>query len=293
MSAHFQSGFVTLMGLPNAGKSTLLNSLVGANISVSTPKAHTTREKTLGIMNTIGFQIVFCDTPGLLNPKHALQKHMETQLRQSLEGPDAVLFLVGLDEKPSDLHRRYFDLVDKELLLLALNKSDCCEPEEIGAHQLKWQNFFGGMEVHPISAHTGDGIADFFPKLLDRMPIHPPYYPADQITDKSERFIAAEILRKHILLGYKAEIPYSTCVSVCFFKEMDEILHIHADIHTEKDSQKAILIGKKGHALRGVGTRARYEMQRFFGKKVFLRTQVYVVKAWKSDHKQVKRLSIQ
>lgn len=290
MESSFRSGFVTLLGMPNVGKSTLMNALVGVPVSVATPKAHTTREKILGIMSSTSFQLVFCDTPGLLRPSHALQQHMQRQLRQALEGLDVALFLLSAQEKPTPLHRHYFDLVDKEQLLLLLNKADCCSAVKLKAELARWEAFFDGHRLLPISALKGEGLDILLSELLDRVPVHPPYYPLEQLSDKTERFMAAELLRKHILLGYKAEVPYSTYVSVFFFRKIRQTLHIHAQIYVERPSQKAILIGKAGRALRGVGQRARGEMQRFFGQKVYLRTRVHVIKDWKRKNKEVQRM---
>ena len=276
-----------MIGMPNVGKSTLLNAWVGARLSITTPKAHTTREKILGVMSTTMFQLVFCDTPGLLSPRYALQKYMASQLKQALEGSEVILFLVGTDEKPTELHQRYFSMTRQEPLLVALNKIDLCSSEELEAHTQRWAEFFDGHKVYPISAKRSEGLDTLLFEILNYIPPHPPYYAMEQLTDKSERFVAAEILRKYILLGYKAEVPYSTYVSVTFFKKIEHVLHIHAHICVERDSQKAILIGTKGRPLKHVSTRARKEMESFFKEKVFLRAQVEVIKNWKRNSSQV------
>ena len=290
MEKDFRAGFATIIGVPNVGKSTLLNALMDVDLSISTPKAHTTRENVLGIHSSPSSQIVFCDTPGMLNEAYALQRHMSAQLQKALRGSDVVIFLLSAHEQVSDLHHRYLSIAQKSSLLPVLNKIDTCSAEDVKSQLNKWRDFFGGEEVLPISALKRTGTAYLLQKLGKEMPLHPAYYPCDQLTDKSERFIAAEILRKHILLGYKSEVPYSTYVSVSWFQKVRNVLHIHAIIYTERPSQKAILIGEGGRSLRGTGCRARQEMQRFFGEHIYLRTQVEVAKKWKHRAEEVQRM---
>ena len=293
--APYRAGMVTCIGMPNVGKSSLINQLVGVPISIATPKIHTTRERIQAVLNTTSFQLVFCDTPGMLSPAHALQERMENTLKASLDGMDAIVLMGAANEQPHALIAQYLKLIETKAvdakLICVLNKMDLCRDEEARLHALRrWEEAFGERKPLPISTRNEEGLGELLRLLMACLPEHPPYYPMKQICDKSERFLAAEIIRKHILMHYKAEVPYSAHVSVETFMEQNHCLHIHASISVERESQKGILIGAGGRALRNVGRQARKELEAFFGSKVYLRTQVKVTKNWMHDSEKLARL---
>lgn len=282
MKKEHKAGFVSLVGKPNVGKSTLMNRLVGETLSIISPKAQTTRHRIMGMLNTEDYQIVYSDTPGILEPKYALHEAMMNYVKVSLEDADVILLVIEYGEKfdPS-VHER-FKTIGAPILLL-VNKVDKA-PKAVRKEIISyWQGVLPVKQVIPVSALTGENVDAILPALLELLPAHPAYFPKDDLTNRSERFFAAEIIREKIFTNYSQEIPYSTEVGIEDFKDEEKILRIRATLFVERDSQKGILIGKAGSALKKVGTEARGDMERFFGKKVFLETHVKVATDWRKQ----------
>ena len=277
-----KSGFVNIIGKPNVGKSTLMNKLVGENVSIITSKAQTTRHRILGMLNGDDFQIVYSDTPGILKPQYELHKSMMQFVRLSVEDADVLLLMVEVGEK---VDRELLDPILRKTegkIILLINKIDLAKSEqELKEKILMWKEYHEFDAIIPISALGGKNIDKVFDHILDQLPVHPPYYPKDQLTDKPERFFASEIIREKIFQTYKQEVPYSTEVVVSEFKEDEKIIRMRAEIYVERNSQKGILIGKKGAGLKKIGTEARMDMEAFFGKQVFLEQYVKVEKDWR------------
>ena len=279
-----KAGFVNIIGKPNVGKSTLMNALIGENLSIITSKAQTTRHRIMGIVNGDDFQIVYSDTPGILQPGYKLQEYMLKFARTAISDADIVLFVTDTEENAEavgDLLEKLQKL--KVPLLLLINKIDLSNGEQVEKLMNEWQNALPGAKVIPISALEKFNLEKLFGLILENLPESPPYYPKDELTDKSERFFVSEMIREKILLNYKQEIPYSVEVVVESFKESEKIIHISCVIYVERDSQKGILIGHQGRGLKKVGTESRIDMEKFFGKKVFLETRVKVKKDWRND----------
>ncbi len=285
-----KAGFVNIVGKPNAGKSTLLNVLVGEKLAIVTPKAQTTRHRIKGILTTDSYQVVFSDTPGFIEAKYALHKVMMKFVEECLEDADILLWVIDVNDEEKDEKLIQLLKTHQEKLLLVLNKVDLVNQTTLEKKVSEWKTYFPDTPIVPISAHTNFQIDVLWKYILDKLPEHPPYFDEDALTDKPERFFAAEILREKIFLHYQKEIPYSTDVQIVAFKESEEILHIQAEIIVERDSQKGILIGKGGKDLKKVGTEARKEMEQFFGKKVHLEQFVKVEKNWRKQEKCLKRL---
>jgi GTP-binding protein Era len=285
----FKSGFVSIVGKPNVGKSTLLNRLVGERLSIITPKAQTTRHRIMGILQGKDYQVVFSDTPGIIEPKYALHEAMMAYVRAAMEDADVVLLLVGPDET-FDGNPAPELKVHKGTLLVVLNKADLLQPAQIEEKIKYWQQHFPeASQVLAISAATGKNCDVLLETILNYLPEHPPYFGSDELTDKSERFLAAEILREKIFLHLSQEVPYSTEVVVTQFKVEGDLLRISAEIYVERSSQKAIVIGKNGSMLKKLGTEARKDLEAFFGKKVFLETHVKVADNWRRQKDKLKR----
>ncbi|CAN5130098.1 GTPase Era [soil metagenome] len=282
MNSPHKAGFVSIVGKPNVGKSTLMNKLIGENLSITTPKAQTTRHRIMGILNGDDFQIVYSDTPGILEPKYALHEAMMNYVKVSLEDADVILLVVEYGEKYDPVAYDRFKHVKAPILLL-INKVD--KAPKAGRNDVinHWKNNLPAKMVLPVSAYTGESTDKIFPALLELMPDHPPYFPKDELTNRSERFFASEIIREKIFKNYNQEIPYSTEVGIEDFKNEEAILKIRATIFVERDSQKGIVIGKAGSSLKKVGTEARADMELFFGKKVFLETHVKVATDWRKQ----------
>ncbi|MCX2741366.1 GTPase Era [Pontibacter anaerobius] len=284
-----KAGFVSIVGKPNVGKSTLMNALVGEKLSIITSKAQTTRHRIMGILNSDEFQIVYSDTPGIIKPQYALHESMMGFVRTSLEDADVILFVTDIYEKHDE------DDVIKRLqhakvpILLLINKIDQATEEEVNEKVAYWQEHMNPTEIHPISALHNFGLDQLFARLLHYLPEHPPYFPKDELTDKPERFFVSEMIREKIFLNYKKEIPYSCEVVVEEFKEEEDIIRIRAEISVERRSQKGIVIGNKGEALKKVGTQARLDMENFFQKKIFLDLYVRVNENWRTDQKLLRR----
>ena len=271
------------------GKSTLMNALVGEKLSIITSKAQTTRHRIMGILNGDDFQIVYSDTPGIIKPQYALHESMMSFVRTSLEDADIILFVTDIYEKHDE------DDVIKRLqhaqvpILLLINKIDQATEEEVNEKIAYWQEKMNPTEIHPISALHNFGLEQLFARLLSFLPEHPAFYPKDELTDKPERFFVSEIIREKIFLNYKKEIPYSCEVVVEEFKEEEDIIRIRAEISVERKSQKGIVIGHKGEALKKVGMQARVDMEEFFQKKIFLDLYVRVNENWRTDQKLLRR----
>lgn len=282
MEKAHKAGFVSIVGKPNVGKSTLMNRLVGENLSIISPKAQTTRHRIMGMLNGEDFQIVYSDTPGILEPKYALHEAMMNYVKVSLEDADVIMLVMEWGEKydPS-VHERFKTL--KAPILLLVNKVDKVPKADRKAMIEYWKGLLPVREVIPVSALTGENVDLIMPTILSLLPEHPAYFPKDDLTNRSERFFAAEIIREKIFYNYSQEIPYSTEVGIEDFKDEEKMLRIRATLFVERDSQKGILIGKAGSSLKKVGTEARIDMERFFGKKVFLETHVKVATDWRKQ----------
>lgn len=284
-----RSGFVSIIGNPNAGKSTLMNALLGEELSITSPKAQTTREKILGILNGEDYQIVFSDTPGILNPHYKLQESMLKSIENSLDEADVFVLItdVGEDFKNPGIIERIQNL--KQPIILLINKVDTVTQEEAMKKIAYWQEKIPQAEILPISALHKFQTDRLLEMILEKLPDNPAYFPKDELSDRNLRFFASETIRKHIMLQYKQEIPYSVQVEIESYKEMAKLDRIEAVIYVEKDSQKGILIGKGGSALKRVGTDARKEFEKFLGKQIFLNLRVKVLKNWRNDDQLLRR----
>lgn len=284
-----RAGFVSIIGNPNAGKSTLMNALLGEELSITSPKAQTTREKVLGILNGDDYQIVFSDTPGILNPHYKLQESMLKSIENSLDEADVFVLItdVGEDFKNPGIIERIQNL--KQPIILLINKVDTVTQEEAMKKIAYWQEKIPQAEILPISALHKFQTDRLLEMILEKLPDNPAYFPKDELSDRNLRFFAAETIRKHIMLQYKQEIPYSVQVEIESYKEMARLDRIEAVIYVEKDSQKGILIGKEGSALKRVGTDARKEFEKFLGKQIFLNLRVKVLKNWRNDDQVLRR----
>jgi GTP-binding protein Era len=283
-----KSGFVSIVGKPNVGKSSLMNKLVGENLSIITAKAQTTRHRIMGILNGDDFQIVYSDTPGILQPKYALHEAMMRYVKVSLDDADLVLLVVELEEKYDEDLFSLFDKIDTPIIL-AINKIDLAKGSQIHDKIAYWKSKINAIEIIPVSAKDGTNLDQLFAAIKNYLPEHPGYYPKDELTDRNERFFAAEIIREKIFLNYEQEIPYSTEVGIESFKDEEAILRIRATVYVERDSQKGIIIGKNGSTLKKVGTEARKDLENFFGKKVFLETHVKVAENWRKQKQKLKQ----
>lgn len=284
----FRAGFVSIIGKPNVGKSTLMNALLGEKISIITPKAQTTRHRILGILNDPEFQIVFSDTPGIIEPKYKLQGSMMKFVNESLEGADLVMFVADFNEQNEEPELIERLKLIKAPIICVINKLDESNQEEVMKKIEFWRNQVNFLEVVPISALNKFNLDLLLKSIKTYLPEGPPFYEQDQVTDKSERFIASEILREKILMRYKEEIPYSVQVEIESFKDEEKILRISAIIYVMRDSQKQIMIGKGGTAIKNMGIAARRDLEKFFGKQVFLQTFVKVKEGWRDNNKLLK-----
>ncbi len=288
MSNH-RAGFVNIVGNPNVGKSTLMNELVGERVSIATFKSQTTRHRIMGIYNEEDTQIVFSDTPGVLKPNYKLQESMLKFSKSALSDADILLYVTDVVEAMNK-NEEFLDLVRKlnVPVLVLINKIDLTNQEELVKLVETWEEQLPKAEIIPISALNKFNTSYVFSRIKELLPLSPPYFDKDQWTDKSARFFVSEIMREKILLYYDKEIPYSVEVVVESYKETPKQLNIEVVILVERESQKGIIIGKQGKALKKVATEARKEMERFFDKKVFLQTFVKVEKDWRSSDKQLR-----
>jgi GTP-binding protein Era len=285
----FKSGFVSIVGKPNVGKSSLMNKLVGENVSIITSKAQTTRHRIMGILNGMDFQIVYSDTPGILEPKYSLHEAMMTYVKVSLEDADLILLVVELHDKYDEQLFERFQKLEKPIVLL-INKVDLAKGSQVADKVEYWkQSLTNIRQIIPVSAKTGQNVNTILEVVKAQLPDHPPFFPQDEYTDRSERFFAAEILREKIFLNYEEEIPYSCEVAINSFKDEKDIIKISAEIYVERDTQKGIVIGKAGTSLKKVGTDARKDMEAFFGKKIFLETHVKVAGNWRKEKSRLRQ----
>lgn len=284
-----KAGFVSIIGKPNAGKSTLMNALVGEKMSIITPKAQTTRHRILGIVNTDDYQIVFSDTPGIIKPHYALQETMMHQVNGSLIDADLVLLVTDINEKydESDV----FEKLQGSLapLCVIINKIDKSDEETVKQKVEYWREKLKPQAIFAVSALKDHNVLAVMNFVIEHLPEHPAYYEKDFLTDRNDRFFASEIIREKIFKIYEKEIPYSTEVIITAFKEGDELYRISSEIIVERDSQKNILIGKGGETLKKVGTYARKDMEEFFQKKVFLEMFIKVIPDWRSKKNYLKK----
>ena len=283
-----KAGFVNIVGNPNVGKSTLMNQLVGERISIATFKAQTTRHRIMGIVNTEDCQIVFSDTPGVLKPNYKMQEMMLAFSQSALKDADILLYVTDVVENPE----KNIDFLDKVKqlsipVILLINKIDESNQKELGTIVTKWHSLLPNAEILPISAKNKFGVELLMKRIKELLPESPAYFDKDQLTDKPAKFFVSEMIREKILLYYDKEIPYSVEVRVEQFKETDTSIHINAVIYVERDSQKGIIIGHKGVALKKVSSEARKALEKFFDKKIYLETFVKVDKDWRSSQREL------
>jgi GTP-binding protein Era len=281
-----KAGFVSIIGKPNVGKSTLMNVLVGEKLSIITSKAQTTRHRIMGILNGTHegaeFQLVYSDTPGIIKPLYELHKSMMRFVHISLDDADVILFVTDIFEKHDE-----DDVIQKlkkieAPIFLIINKIDMATEAQVEEKIVYWREHFPTAEIIPISALKQTNTEALFNQILQRLPVHPAYFPKDELTDKPERFFASEIIREKIFLNYKKEVPYSCEVVITEFKEKEDIIVIRSEILVERTSQRGIIIGDQGQAIKKIGIQAREEMEKFFGKKVFLEQFVKIEPDWRN-----------
>jgi GTP-binding protein Era len=285
-----KSGFVNIIGNPNVGKSTLMNAVVGERLSIITSKAQTTRHRILGIVNGEDFQVILSDTPGIIKPAYELQSAMMDFVKTALDDADILVYMVEIGET-SLKDKSFFSRITstKIPVLLLINKIDTTNQEQLETQVGYWQNLVPNAEVYPISALENFQVDIVFGRILELLPEAPPFYPKDQLTDKPERFFVNEAIRERILQYYKKEIPYAVEVDTEEFFESDNIIRIRSVIMVERETQKGILIGHKGVALKRVGVGARQSLEKFFGKQIHLELYVKVNKNWRNNSNQLKR----
>ncbi len=285
-----KSGYINIIGNPNAGKSTLMNALVGEKLSIITSKAQTTRHRILGIVNDENFQLIFSDTPGIIrNPAYKMHEIMNSFVETAMIDADIILFIADVKEKTD-----YTEIIERLKASLVpvfvlLNKIDLSNQPDVEALIAQWKQNLPDAQVVPVSALHGFNISGLLNTIIELLPESPPYFPKDELTDKSMRFFVAEIIREKILLNYKQEIPYAVEVAVESYEESKDIIRIRAIIFAARESQKAILIGHQGSAIKKTGIMARTDIEEFVGRKVFLDLAVKVNKDWRDDENMLKR----
>jgi len=285
-----RSGFVNILGNPNTGKSTIMNALVGEKLSIITSKAQTTRHRIMGIVNSEDFQIVYSDTPGILNPKYKLQEAMMSFVKIALTDADVILYVTDVNEKPLTASGFPERMKSSGIpVIIAINKIDLSNQAVLEKIAGAWQTYFPDSPVIPLSALKKFNLDTLLNAILSKLPEGQPFFPKDQLTDKHERFFASEILREKILKNYQKEVPYSVETEIESFRDEPEIIKIRGLIHVARESQKGIIIGHKGAMLKKVGTEARLDMEDFFGRKVFLELYVKVTKDWRDKTEMLKR----
>lgn len=289
MSEH-KAGFVNIIGNPNVGKSTLMNAFVGEKLSIITSKAQTTRHRILGIVNGDDFQVILSDTPGIIKPAYAMQESMMDFVKSAFEDADVLLYLVEIGEKSLKDEKFFEKLKNTDVpVLLLINKIDKSNQETLEEQMELWKEQLPTAEIHPISALNNFNVQEVFNRIIDLLPEAPPYFPKDQLTDKPERFFVNETIREKILQQYKKEIPYAVEIETEEFLEEEDIIRIRSVIMVERDSQKGIIIGHKGEAIKSVGMAARKDLEKFFDKQVHIELYVKVNKNWRNDPRQLKR----
>jgi len=285
-----KAGYVNIIGNPNVGKSTLMNALIGQKLSIITPKAQTTRHRILGILNEKDYQIVFSDTPGVIKPAYKLQENMMNFVFSAFQDADVLIYMIEVGERGLK-DEKLFERLKKTSVpvLMLMNKIDLADQDLVERELERWSGELPNAQLLPISALNNFNIDKIKEKLVEMLPVSPPYYDKDAITDKSERFFIEEIIREKILKHYKKEIPYSVQIEVEEFFEEEEIIRIRAIIYVMRESQKGIIIGHKGLGLKRIGTEARRDIERMLDKKVYLATPVKVKKNWRNDNQQLKK----
>ncbi len=285
-----KAGFVNIIGNPNVGKSTLMNAFVGERLSIITSKAQTTRHRILGIVNGDDFQVILSDTPGIIKPAYALQESMMGFVKSAFEDADVLIYIVELGEKELK-DEAFFDKITRAKIpvLLLINKIDKGNEELLQKALQRWQEKVPNAEIFAISALKNFGVPEVFNRIIELLPQSPPFYPKDQLTDKPERFFVNEIIREKILLHYKKEIPYAVEIETEEFVDEEKIIRIRSLIYVERETQKGIIIGHKGTAIKRVGVEARQDLEKFFGKQVFMELVVKVNKNWRNNDKQLRR----
>ncbi len=285
-----KAGFVNIIGNPNVGKSTIMNSLVGEKLSIITSKAQTTRHRIMGIVNGKDFQIVYSDTPGIIVPNYKLQESMMKSVNLALIDADIILYITDVIET-ADKNETILNKLQniKIPILLVINKIDLSDQEKTIFLIKYWQEKLPNAEIIPLSALEGFNLEKLLNRIIELLPQSPPYFPKDQLTDKSIRFFVSEIIREKLMINYHKEVPYSAQVEVESFEESEDIIRMRVIIFVSRDSQKGIIIGHKGEAIKKVGTEARKDIEEFLGKKVFLELFVKVSKDWRNKERELKR----
>jgi len=293
-SMEHKAGFVNIIGNPNVGKSTLMNAMIGEKLSIITSKAQTTRHRIMGIVNSDDFQIVYSDTPGIIKPGYKLQEYMLRHAMSALSDADIILYVTDVNET-LDKNQNFLNKLSKVKvpLLLLLNKIDLSNEKKVNQLMDTWVRILPNAEIIPISALENFNLGRVFDLILENLPVSPAYYPKDELTDKSERFFCTEIIREKILINYQKEIPYSVEVVIDTFRDTEKLLRISSIIYIARESQKGIIIGHQGKALKKTGTMAREDMEDFFGKKVFLEITVKVKKDWRNDNRSLRHFGYQ
>ncbi|MCF8274626.1 MAG: GTPase Era [Flavobacteriaceae bacterium] len=285
-----KAGFVNIIGNPNVGKSTLMNAFVGEKLSIITSKAQTTRHRILGIVNGDDFQVVLSDTPGIIKPAYELQESMMDFVKSAFEDADVLLYMVEIGEQELKDEAFFNKITSSKIpVLLLLNKIDKSNQEQLETQVQIWSEKVPNAEIFPISALEGFNVKEVFNRIIELLPESPAFYPKDQLTDKPERFFINETIREKILIHYKKEIPYAVEVDTEEFFEEDNIIRVRSVIMVERDTQKGIIIGHKGSALKRVGVEARKDLEKFFGKQIHIELYVKVNKNWRSNVNQLKR----
>ena len=285
-----KAGFVNIIGNPNVGKSTLMNAFVGEKLSIITSKAQTTRHRILGIVNGDDFQVLFSDTPGIIKPAYELQESMMGFVKSAFEDADVLIYMVEIGEQALKDEAFFKKITSSKIpVLLLLNKIDRSDQGQLETQVQFWAEKVPNAEIIPISALEGFQVKEVFHRIIELLPESPPFYPKDQLTDKPERFFINESIREKILIHYKKEIPYAVEVDTEEFFEEENIIRIRSVIMVERETQKGIIIGHKGSALKRVGVESRKDLEKFFGKQIHLELYVKVNKNWRSNQNQLKR----
>ncbi len=285
-----KAGFVNIIGNPNVGKSTLMNAFVGERLSIITSKAQTTRHRILGIVNGDDFQVILSDTPGIIKPAYEMQKSMMDFVKSAFEDADVLLYMVEIGEKELKDEDFFNKIIHAKIpVLLLLNKIDKSNQEQLEEQIALWKEKVPNAEIYPISALENFNVKEVFARILELLPVSPAYYPKDALTDKPERFFVNETIREKILLNYDKEIPYAVEIETEEFIEDEKIIRIRSVIMVERDTQKGIIIGHKGAALKNVGVQSRADLEKFFGKQIHIELYVKVNKDWRSNAFQLRR----
>lgn len=285
-----KAGFVNIIGNPNVGKSTLMNAFVGERLSIITSKAQTTRHRILGIVNGDDFQVILSDTPGIIKPAYEMQKSMMDFVKSAFEDADVLIYMVEIGEKELKDEDFFNKIIHAKIpVLLLLNKIDKSNQEQLEEQITLWKEKVPNAEIYPISALENFNVKEVFARILELLPASPAYYPKDALTDKPERFFVNETIREKILLNYDKEIPYAVEIETEEFIEDENIIRIRSVIMVERDTQKGIIIGHKGGALKNVGMQSRADLEKFFGKQIHIELYVKVNKDWRSNAFQLRR----